>query len=130
MAVSSDIAEDDRDLPRLRNEQVVEAPAGGWPLGGPVGHGSRQPAELGGNLGYERHLHDAQFPEQRDTLTLQAPRAKRRQARANTEPNRQEQQRRDNRLAPVGNRNRQGYMPTDRVQGIIRGARRCTRTRG
>ena len=104
MAVPGDIAEDDRDLPRLRGEQVVEVAAGSRALGRSVGDRYRQPAHLSRNVGHQRRLHGVQIAQERGALTLQASRAQAGDAGAQAKRDGQEQQREDDRLAPVWNR--------------------------
>ena len=129
MPMAGDVSEHDRDLPRLGDEQVVEVAARRGALRGPVGDGDRQAAQEGGYLGHERGLHRAHVAQERRALTLEPASAHRGQASADAKPAGQQEQRDDDRLAPVRNRYRQGYASAEALQGIARSVRRSARTR-
>ena len=86
VTVARDVSEHDRDDAGLGDEEVVEVPARGGPLGRSVGDRHVQAAELARDLRHERRLHRAHVPQQPHPLPLEAARAGSCQARANAEP--------------------------------------------
>ena len=130
LSVPGDVAEDDRHLAARRHEHVVEVAAGGRAVGRPVRDRHGQAAHARWDLGHERRLHRAHVAQQRRALALQPQRAQARAARAHREADRQREQREDDRLAPVGHRQRQRDMPADGVERVARRlGRRARRAR-
>jgi hypothetical protein len=89
MPMPYDIAKDDRDLPPLRDEHVIEVASRRRAIRRPIGNGDGQAADTSRNVRHERRLHRIHVSQQRRALTLQASSAPPRHARASREADHQ-----------------------------------------